>query len=190
MTAVGDGSTVQEGVCVDYLPLRPSIKQGKLLVGTETFPELARMNYKAALVLSETMKFAGVQLDIFAERSDLEACSREAGKTTAFKLLHVDAHISGHRGDSESIGRLLSKHGIYLQDPHSPVTRMEYHNPHVLSLDVLDVEIWFLENELRKDQTKDATDWTVALDSLSQQHNLDAAAVALDETIITTPMMA
>jgi hypothetical protein len=165
------------------------MKQGKLLVGTETFPESAHMNYKAALVLSETLNCAGVQLNMFAERSHLEACSRKAGETAASKFLHVDAHISGRRSDGESIGKLLSKHGIYLQDPHSPVTLMEYHNPHVLSLDVLDVDIWFLENELRKDQTKDATDWTVALDSLSQQHNLDAAAVTLDETIITTPMM-
>jgi hypothetical protein len=147
------------------------------------------MSYKAALVLSETLNCAGVRLNMFAERSHLEGGPRKAGETAASKFLHVDAHISGRSSDGESIGKLLSKHGIYLQDPHSPVTLMEYHNPHVLSLDVLDVDIWFLENELRKDQTKDATDWTVALDSLSQQHNLDAAAVTLDETIITTPMM-
>jgi hypothetical protein len=165
------------------------MKQGKLMVGTETYPESAHMNSKAALALLETRKYAGVQLDIFAERSHLEACSRKAGKTAASKFLHVDAHMSGCRSDGESIGKLLSKHSIYLQDPRSPVTLMEYHNPHVLSLDVLDVDVFFLENELRKDQTKDATDWTVALDSLSQQHNLDAAAVPLDETIIVTPMM-
>lgn len=97
--------------------------------------------------------------------------------------------MSGPRSDDESIGKLLSKHGIYLQDPRSPVTRMEYRNPHVLSLDVSEFEVWLQENELQKNQIRDATDWTVALDSLSQQHNLDAAAVTFDETIITTSMM-
>jgi hypothetical protein len=136
MTTVEDETTVQEGVGMDYLLLRLSMKQGKLLVGTETFPESAHMNYRAALVLSETLDCAGVQVDVFAERSHLEGCLRKAGKTAASRFLHVDAHISGHRSDSESIGKLLSKHGIYLQDPRSPVTRMEYHNPHVLVLDV------------------------------------------------------
>lgn len=165
------------------------MKQGKLLVGTQRFPESAHMNSKAALVLTEALNCAGVQLDMFAERSHFEGCSRKAGETAASKFLHVDAHISGRRSDSESIGKLLSKHGIYLQDPRSPVTHMGYHNPHILSLDVSDCEIWFQEKELLKNQAKDATDWTVALDSLPQQHSLNATAVALGETIITTPMM-
>jgi hypothetical protein len=161
------------------------MKQGKLLVGTQTFPESAHMNSKAALVLSEALKCAGVQLNMFAP----EGCSRKAGETAASKFLHVDAHISGHKSDGERIGKLLSKHGIYLQDPRTPVTRMEYHNPHVLSLDVSDFDIWVQENELSRNQTRDATDLTVALDSLSQQHSLDATAVTLEKTIITTPMM-
>jgi hypothetical protein len=165
------------------------MNHGKLLVGTQTFPESARMNSKAAIALSEALNCAGVQLDMFAERSHLEECLRKAGKTAGSEILHVDAHISGRRSDSESIGKLLSKHGIYLQDPRSPVTHMEYHNPHILSLDVSDCEIWFQGKELLKNQAKDATDWTVALDSLPQQHSLDATAVALGETIITTPMM-
>ena len=97
--------------------------------------------------------------------------------------------MSGPRSDDESIGKLLSKHGIYLQDSRSSVTRMEYRNPHVLSLDVSEFEVWLQENELQKNQIRDATDWTVALDSLSQQQSLDAAAVTFDETIITTSMM-
>jgi hypothetical protein len=165
------------------------MKQGKLLVGTKNFPESAHVNYKAALALSETLNCVGVQLGVFAARSHLEGRQSKAGETAASKFLHVDAHISGPRSDDESIGKLLSKHGIYLQDPRSPVTRMEYRNPHVLSLDVSEFEVWLQENELQKNQIRDATDWTVALDSLSQQHNLDAAAVTLDETIITTPMM-
>ena len=48
------------------------MKQGRLLVGTENLPELAHVNYKAALVLSETVSCAGVQLDVFAERGHLE----------------------------------------------------------------------------------------------------------------------
>lgn len=186
ITTTEDETTDQEGAGVNHVPLRLSRKQGKLFVGTESFPESAHMNFQAALVLSEALDYAGVQVDICAEHNHLEERLRKAGDSSH---LLVDAHISGRRSDGESIGKLLSGHGVYLQDPYSPVTHMEYHNPHVLSLDVSDVEIWFQENELRRNQTKDATEWTVALDGLSQEHSFDAAAVSLDETTVTTPMM-
>jgi len=188
-TTAEDESTAQEGVDVDYVPLRLLMKQGKVWVGTEMVPEWAHMNFKAALVLSEALKYTGVQLDISAERNHLEERLRKTGDSTASNHLLVDAHISGRRSDSENIGKLLSKHGIYLQDPHNTVTHLEYHNPHVLSVDVSEIEIWFQENELCRSQTKDDTEWTVALDSLSQQHNFDATAVSLDKTIVITHMM-
>jgi hypothetical protein len=173
----------------DYMPLCLSIKQGKLLVGTEALPELAHMNSKAALVLFEALKCAGVQLDLYVERKDLEECIRTTEKSGPTRFLHIDAHISGYNSDSESIGALLSKHSIYLQDPRKPVVSMEYCNPHILPLDVSEVEVWFQEIELQTSHAKGATEWIAALDTLSHQHHFDATAVSLDETIVITPMM-
>jgi hypothetical protein len=182
-----DNSMVLEGI--DYVALCLSVKQGKFLVGTETFPELAHMNSKAALVLFEAQKYAGVQLDLYVKRNDLEECKRKVDKAGSPRFLHIDAHMSGRKSDSESIGALLSKHSVYLQDPHNPVTSMEYCNPHVLPLVVSDVEVWFQEIEFHRSQAKDTTEWNAALDTLPHEHHFDAAAVSVDDTIVITPMM-
>jgi uncharacterized protein YcgL (UPF0745 family) len=166
-----------------------SVKQGRFLIGTEEVPDLARMNSKAAIVLFEALKCVGVQLDLYVERKDFEECTRKVDKAGSPRFLHIDVHVSGRKSDCESIGAFLSKHGIYLQDPRDPVTSMEYCNPHILTVDASEIDVWLQEIESDKSQNTDVTEWNVALDSLPQQHHFDATAVSLDDTIVITPMM-
>lgn len=149
------------------------------------------MNSKAAIVLLEALKYAGVELELYLERSHLEkgVNNHKVGATGPSRFLHIDAHLSGRKSDGENIGALLSQHGIYLQDPRQPLTSLlEYCNPHILPLDVSDVDVYFQELELHTNQTKGSTEWIAALDSLPQQQ-FDATAVSIDETIVVTSMM-
>ena len=166
-----------------------SVKQGRFLVGTEEVPDLARTNSKAAIVFFEALKSVDVQLEIYVERKHFEECTREVDKAGSSRFLHVDVHISGRKSDSESMGALLSKHGIYLQDPRHSIVSMEYCNPHILTVDASEIEVWFQEIELNKSQITDVTKWNVALDNLPQQRHLNATAVGLDDTVVVTPMM-
>lgn len=176
----------------DYLPLELVVKRGRLVVGTPSCPELAHMNSKATFVLLEALKY-GIKLQLWVKRNDLHPAHPEESTEKQAELLYVDANVLGPEDASEDVGRLLSRHGVYLQDPHCPDNAREYTNPHLMVLDVEQIDIWF--QELAMDSTggtskaKDSTDWNVVLDDLPQQHTFNANAVEVDTAIVTTPAL-
>lgn len=169
------------------------LKRGRLVVGTSSYPELAHMNSKATFILTEAFKDRRIKLQLWAKCKDLRPISSEEVAAKQSDFLYVDANVLGPEDASEKIGRLLSKHGVYLQDPHCPDDSIEYSNPHVMDLDVDQIEIWF--QELAMDPTSgiskrnDNTDWNVVLDDLPQQHTFNANAIHVDRAIVTTPAL-
>lgn len=151
------------------------------------------MNSKATFILTEAFKDRRIKLQLWAKCKDLRPISSEGVAAKQPDFLYIDANVLGPEDASEKIGRLLSKHGVYLQDPHCPDDSIEYSNPHVMDLDVDQIEIWF--QELAMDPTSgiskrnDNTDWNVVLDDLPQQHTFNANAIHVDRAIVTTPAL-
>lgn len=50
-------------------------------------------------------------------------------------ILPIEINIYGIRANSEDIGRILSKSGIFLQLPRYSLKSVEYHNPHILQIE-------------------------------------------------------
>ncbi|KAG5752942.1 hypothetical protein H9Q72_010385 [Fusarium xylarioides] len=66
-----------------------------------------------------------------------EACVLEANASDirAGCKLPIELNIYGSREDAESIGRTLSKAGVYLQFPRCGLEGVEYYNPHFLRME-------------------------------------------------------
>ncbi|EXU97904.1 SNF2 family protein [Metarhizium robertsii] len=50
-------------------------------------------------------------------------------------ILPIEINIYGIRANSEDIGRVLSKSGVFLQLPRYLLNSVEYHNPHILQIE-------------------------------------------------------
>lgn len=175
-----------------YMTLQLVVKRGRLVVGAGLLPELAFMNSKATLVLLEAFKF-GVELRLFVTRKDLRFFLQDEASNKHTAFLYVDANVLGPEDSCEDVGALLSKHGVYLQDPRCPDSTREYSNPHVMDLGVEQIDIWFqelaMDLPMGANKANENTDWNIVLDDLPQQHNFNATAVEVDTAIVTTQSM-
>ena len=58
--------------------------------------------------------------------------SWRSGSTT---LLPIELNIYGARAEADSIGKVLSKSGTFLQFPHYGANGTQYYNPHLLHIE-------------------------------------------------------
>lgn len=176
-----------------YISLSLTPRRARLVIGTKSAPQLAHMNSKATFVLLEALRSSGVKIRIYVHLRQLKTFLRKEGPSRRADLLFVDANVLGPVSASRATGEVLSKHGVYLQDPHSIDDGVRLHNPQLLGLEVDEAQVWFEElfMDLAADKAKTGDDIAVnmTLNDLSQ-HFLNADAVTVDAAVVTTPIMA
>lgn len=176
----------------DYLGLDFIVKGGRFIVGIQSCPGVAYLNSKITNALSEVIKVAGVEFEIFVEKTRLTSLLGPVGSSEYPNRLHIDIVVLGPMAAGQSVGEALSKHGAYLQDPRSRDDARRYFNPQVLDLEVSESEIMlhelFMEMAAKRSKAEQGSAWNDALDDMSQ-HVLNVNAVDVDTAIVVTPIL-
>ncbi|KAM3420737.1 hypothetical protein BST61_g3986 [Cercospora zeina] len=184
-------ATVTSGPTTKYQKLDYTMKRGRFIVGIESCRELACLNSRITNVLFEILQVASAGCEMFLGRQrSTSTLSKEASRGES-EFLYIDINILGFANACQRVGEVLSRNEFYLQDPLSADMR-KYVNPQVLDLgvsasDMLLHEL-FVNMAAKWSKTDHGSDWNTALDGMSQ-HALDASAVKVDTSIVTTLLL-
>lgn len=107
-------------------------QEGKYFLLQHKGESFARLNKLISKDLSELLQgFPTVRLKAYLSRKDLVLGSESWRSGNA---INVEINIYGPEGESEKIGKKLSKSGNFLQQPRFGAGGMKYVNPHILRM--------------------------------------------------------
>jgi hypothetical protein len=186
--ACDDGLLITGDTAYQHLTCTP--KLGRVLIGAGTCLEMANMNTKATYVLLEAMKIEGVVLRAFSDKTELDRFDQAVEGKAPVELLDVHINIYGPRDAAKDVGEVLSLKGFYLQDPYCFDANVEYHNPHIMSLDIPEESLWLdLCSTSGKKKASAPSDWNTVLDNIPQTEVAIENLSYPDADIVTTRLL-
>jgi hypothetical protein len=178
-----------DNTCVP-LQLQPS--RGGFIIGFENLPEMLLVNSKHTLALRELCKISEVRTQPFVSKEDLEKLFADTIEEGKNRFLMVNVSIYGPDRISEQVGSVLSRNGVFLQDP--PPQQLTYNNPHMLLFeDIMDFNTWIQDYIVgigdMGARTKGAVSMSTVLDDLADHQTNHASLVAPDASRVKTPLL-
>jgi hypothetical protein len=180
------------GVCDEHVLHGVDVQNNKIMLTNLQGMEVLQVNSRTSQVLNKLNRVVDVHFDAVITQQNLtKAVKQIAASKLEHPMLRVTVNVYGPKSHSEKVNAVLSKSGIFLQEPlwHDP--NSVYDNPQMIIFNgISEFDVW-LRERLLFDSTREncmqSRGWTLVLDDLPQ-HQATTTEVS-SESMATTLYM-
>lgn len=176
----------------DYVALRMTFAEPRILIGVADKLPFAQLNSVAASVLTQITARSRIMLEPYMCLASMKALgdSERSSKGAALARFKLNVNVFGSKLESEAIGEILSDSELFLQEPLWRMDKLEYHNPHIWTFEEFpEIDVWLAgltRHKALEEQMALQQDWNQVLDELStfKSRNID-----LDLSLLTADLL-
>lgn len=148
------------------------------------------LHRKTSNALPVLDQIEAIRYDVYALADSWRQGIQRAKDTSSIALMDLELMISGPTAQSQIVGRVLSKAGLYLQHPRFLPDDMPYDNPHYIRFSGYPDQLPEFDASSTTFKAEDIKSQALAIDSIFE--NLDQRehlkAVHIDRKFVTTEL--